>query len=300
MKKRIFLICIFSGIVLLKLPQLGAETLTLTTYYPAPYGAYDRLRLVPRDSAAMVCNESTVGTIYTHANGDVLQFCGGDPLTWRSGISPWAQNNDDIFPADFNNPDLFIGIGTSEPQSPLHIRSLKENGVEINLFESSMVGSIEFLNSNFYGSSVHTFQSQNWGVYHDSAFRSFNFGVGQTNLFSGIRGRGTYTAQSYLSQNDSIVQFIGNAAPVNAGTGAPHSKAYFEFFAEENHNASRGGIALRLITTPSGGTAPKEALRVTGSGTINALGGLVIETCNAGSCPDDVGTPTRGQLWLVN
>lgn len=29
---------------------LYAENVTLTTYYPAPYGSYDRLRLLPRNS----------------------------------------------------------------------------------------------------------------------------------------------------------------------------------------------------------------------------------------------------------
>jgi hypothetical protein len=39
-------------------------------------------------------------------------------------------------------------------------------------------------------------------------------------------------------------------------------------------------------------------LEVSG-GPIKATGGLIIHTCVSGSCPNDAGTPARGQMWLV-
>lgn len=44
-----------------------AEQLTLTTYYPAPFGAYDRIRLVPRAElpADPYCNDiNDIGMMY--------------------------------------------------------------------------------------------------------------------------------------------------------------------------------------------------------------------------------------------
>lgn len=45
---------------------LLADNITLTTYYPAPFGVYDRLRLAPRDSLSSEdCKDSRQrGTMY--------------------------------------------------------------------------------------------------------------------------------------------------------------------------------------------------------------------------------------------
>ncbi len=64
----------------------------LSTYYPAPFGAYDRLKLVPRATLPLDPNcddESDLGTMYydkgeeTLAEGIfVCQRIGKDALTW--------------------------------------------------------------------------------------------------------------------------------------------------------------------------------------------------------------------------
>jgi len=46
---------------------LFAESIKLSTYYPAPFGAYDRLKLVPRDSLPLDPNcddKLDLGTLY--------------------------------------------------------------------------------------------------------------------------------------------------------------------------------------------------------------------------------------------
>ena len=55
------------GCMVCSAPVLWAENITLTTYYPAPFGSYDRLKLVPRDSlpADPNCNDAEdVGILY--------------------------------------------------------------------------------------------------------------------------------------------------------------------------------------------------------------------------------------------
>lgn len=53
--------------MMLSCPASWANQITLTTYYPAPFGAYDRVKLVPRESLPLdpYCNdESDVGVMY--------------------------------------------------------------------------------------------------------------------------------------------------------------------------------------------------------------------------------------------
>ncbi len=97
------------------------ETVTLTTYYPAPFGAYDRLQLVPRASLPAACQN---GMIYVNTAGE-LQFC-NDTGQWI-GLSIWRQYIDTgAIPLNhvyINDTDtnLKVGIGTLAPQFRLHI-----------------------------------------------------------------------------------------------------------------------------------------------------------------------------------
>ena len=68
MTKKILLIT-FVFVAVISSYALAQETLTLTTYYPAPFGAYDRMRLVPRASIADAdCDDNTLGMIYRKMN----------------------------------------------------------------------------------------------------------------------------------------------------------------------------------------------------------------------------------------
>lgn len=117
-KYGLFLLCSF-----LYVASAGAESLTLTTYYPAPFGAYDRLRIVPRDAA--LTDPCDIGTIYADKNNaSKLQYCYPDvnpnqgkwgPL----GSSLWIADPDGyLYPEDNN---LFVGIGTEDPAAHMEI-----------------------------------------------------------------------------------------------------------------------------------------------------------------------------------
>jgi hypothetical protein len=99
-----------------------AETVTLSTYYPAPFGAYDRLRLVPR--AAPLCNASLEGLIYFDEVLHLLQVC-TDPGGWQNTSGVWTQKNIDAGNADVHLTDpvraINVGIGTITPDEKLHV-----------------------------------------------------------------------------------------------------------------------------------------------------------------------------------
>jgi hypothetical protein len=117
--------------------------LTLTSYYPVPFGAYDRLRLVPRAHLGGVTNACTApeeGTLYIDKdNGNIINQCRS--LVWvpiSSGLwdnrinafqeveqGPVTVKNDTYFLTKAY-PNLraerpYVGIGTNSPKAPLHV-----------------------------------------------------------------------------------------------------------------------------------------------------------------------------------
>jgi len=123
MKKQIF---IAMGLIVLFANLVSAEErITLTTYYPSPFGAYDRMRLVPRLQAGITCNAQNEGLIYYDSAEHAVMVCrdnGFGALSWTSGAGPWDKVGDDIFPTDTaTNPNLAVGIGTADPTFKFHV-----------------------------------------------------------------------------------------------------------------------------------------------------------------------------------
>lgn len=89
-----------------------AEQLTLTTYYPAPFGAYDRLQLVPRVALPVAdCDESgEVGTMFVDNSDYTILYCkdNGGSYAWGPLPGLWTQNATDIYLSD---KDAYVGIG---------------------------------------------------------------------------------------------------------------------------------------------------------------------------------------------
>ena len=92
-KKSIVKVMVLVGFLVIISSVLFADgVVKLSTYYPAPFGAYDRLKLVPRSTLPRDPNcddESDLGTMYydkgeeTLAEGIfVCQRIGENKLTW--------------------------------------------------------------------------------------------------------------------------------------------------------------------------------------------------------------------------
>jgi len=92
------------------------ETITITTYYPSPYGVYSTLRLVPREPP--VCDDNQKGLIYFDDNTDLLRVCGGEEIGFRVVGGLWALEKSKLFPQDTG---WNVGIGTKDPKERLHI-----------------------------------------------------------------------------------------------------------------------------------------------------------------------------------
>ncbi|MFA5351152.1 MAG: hypothetical protein WC357_07490 [Candidatus Omnitrophota bacterium] len=71
-------------------PAIFAEDITITTYYPSPYGSYNELQLYPHTPAITTCDATHgVGTMFYDSSTNEIKVCHGSAgwLTLNSGIS---------------------------------------------------------------------------------------------------------------------------------------------------------------------------------------------------------------------
>jgi len=68
-----FLICVIC--------VYAQEEITITTYYPSPYGSYNELQLWPHSSPVTGCNANTQGTMYLDSDDYQIYVCDGS--TWQ-------------------------------------------------------------------------------------------------------------------------------------------------------------------------------------------------------------------------
>jgi len=121
-------IILFSLFVLIYSPYLtSAETISLSTFYPAPFGTYDRIRLVPRDPIGLPCR---VGTLYTDNTDFTLRYCAitlaldPDAGVWGPMEGLWRNDTavpQNVWLIDSESTAMQVGIGTTSPGAELHI-----------------------------------------------------------------------------------------------------------------------------------------------------------------------------------
>lgn len=58
-----------------------AEEITITTYYPSPYGSYNELQLYPHPTPVATCNSSNKGTMYYDSDDEHMYVCNGS--AWK-------------------------------------------------------------------------------------------------------------------------------------------------------------------------------------------------------------------------
>ncbi len=90
------------------------ETLTVTTYYPSPYGVYKTLRLAPSDdiSPSSMCSQG--GEMYYHRTSNQIYFCNEATLRWQALGSNWEYSAGALYPKD---DDATVGIKTDSPDN---------------------------------------------------------------------------------------------------------------------------------------------------------------------------------------
>ena len=64
--------------------SFSQENLTITTYYPSPYGSYNELQLYPHNPNVTPCNAATTGTMYydNSTTPGQIKVCEGASGNW--------------------------------------------------------------------------------------------------------------------------------------------------------------------------------------------------------------------------
>jgi hypothetical protein len=120
MKKRIvkFLLALLLLFLCIARQTAAAQTesITITTYYPAPYGVYQNLRLFPSTVPA-TCEE---GNMYYDSGTHQIMLCrqtSPNNFQWQP-IGYWLLDTNNLYPIDSN---WNVGIGVTTPQAKLDV-----------------------------------------------------------------------------------------------------------------------------------------------------------------------------------
>ena len=110
----LFLLLLTCGIV-----AIAQEQITLTTYYPAPFGEYEALRIVPSTDPSVVGQACTEFGLVQYDSSGQMVYC--KQGTWEvfnssttGGGEYWTQpgGTQDLYPSDIA---WRVGIGTTTP-----------------------------------------------------------------------------------------------------------------------------------------------------------------------------------------
>ncbi len=244
------------------------ESISITTYYPSPYGVYNELRLFPHAAPVTLCGPTTEGTMFFNNITKQLQICNSTGWTGPGGDSFWESAGDDIFNTNPGN----VGIGTSSPVAPLHVYAATGYGeIRVESVDPTRGADVHYkADGREWGAGA---AGSNYGALSNGFFitdQTANGGLGLVRLAintAGYVGLGTTNPTTHLTiygdaamklqsdnnpSNYSDIHFdntlsggreyvIGNYGP-NSGGGTLANK----FFIRDNAGADR------VIINPSG------------------------------------------------
>lgn len=129
---------------------LSAETISLTTYYPAPFGSYSVLRLNPNSDASMgVCDASKNGQIYLSSDSNEIKFCNG--TSWGS-TSSWIVNSALKYVYQNNtvtDTAYKVGIGIATPTARMHVKGIDDAASgQLRVESTGSEAKLTLMNSN--------------------------------------------------------------------------------------------------------------------------------------------------------
>jgi hypothetical protein len=221
---------IFFGIILSSSFCFAAETVTITTYYPAPYGVYNVLRLFPI-AAPATCTE---GELYFNSGSHNLFYCNNTPA-WQAFGGSWILNGTSLYP---NQTSWDVGIGTTSPQEKLEVAGrIYQSGLGNSTFLGYEAGRVDDLSANnntgigYQALYNNTAGANNTGIGYRALYTnnwtsgtngSQNTAVGREALYFNTTGYNN-TAMGYLTLYQNTTGYfntgLGNAALASNITG---------------------------------------------------------------------------------
>ena len=247
-------------VALTSLP-IFAETLTLTTYYPSPFGAYDTIRLVPQASrTGVACN---IGELYIQTGTNKLVVCSTG--TWTDTPAWfWELIGTNLYPS---NPLSNVAIGINDTGgAKLRVYTgtsnldLVVNPWTLSLRDSAAVNFLPYIQwvdeaglramymgwgSTVLGSRFLEMTTENA---YNLALMGNNVGIGKTTPIGKLEVSDTLGRSLLLTRTDHA--FLN--APFNAhltGNGYWNAANWFSF------DTTRGSSLVDAVSSAGAGSA---------------------------------------------
>jgi hypothetical protein len=196
--------------------------MTITTYYPSPYGSYKELR----------SQKMAIGFTY-----------------YDSASYPWDEGGV-CFANEICNADLVVegnvGIGTRSPGYPLHVRNTSTTDAKVKITDG---GITTFIGSGRgYDNPIIAF-GDNGGVVESNNITDVRYGFSIASVYNGDLNIGRKASSATWVDTFSITRASGN---VGIGTTSPGAKLHIE----DTQNAGTvAGFIENLGTTGNTHTA---------------------------------------------
>ncbi len=253
-----------------------ADSIQLTTYYPAPVGAYDRVSLIPQITLPTPCN---IGSLMVEQSTSHLLYCHnvGGVGTWGPISQVWTTSGNNVYPTVTDtNPLIFASIGTSAPNFKLTLDN--DGGIlALGTFGSGIITSYPSIavNQNAPAQARFIWYPRKaafraiwdrWGVTDDTKMGNYSIGFGDTptvtgtastvsGLFNSITGDySTIAGGKNNSINGNYSTITGGQTNIITGDYSVISGANNQITG--NHNTIGGGlnnIASGIGLTIAGG-----------------------------------------------
>ncbi|MDP2940405.1 MAG: hypothetical protein Q8O13_10100 [Candidatus Omnitrophota bacterium] len=208
------------------------EEITLTTYYPAPYGVYKSLRLYPNNGPPS-CDADHEGVLhYDNGQGSLQRgfyYCSQDPVSlgfgWQRGSGYWMLVSNPYPVPDYLNLNVpetntRVGIGTFTPEQQLSITGNFQLPVSANV--GGNISGVIYSGANRF---IH-----NLGHINDTSNTFIGVDAGKLNLDqsqAGTKntglGAGTLSALTNGTDNTAVgyaVLAANQGGNLNTGVGA--------------------------------------------------------------------------------
>lgn len=133
-------ICAFITFIICLLVVSGAypqeEKITITTYYPAPYGSYRMLKLAPTTLQGMKCDKDNKGLMFYHENKNTIFYCNGKRFLQLGQVLPEESIDQAI-------EDMKKGDSALEEERPEETIKVKNLVADVVVTKEAHIKSLE-------------------------------------------------------------------------------------------------------------------------------------------------------------